>query len=461
MTGEHGIPAGRLAQWLPAQRWFAGKDRPVDVVRPHEPTVLIEGDPALWHVVVDVVQGERIEPYQLFVGWRSGTPEIASSALFGEGSDRYEACGDADLTAMLLDAMAAGARIDGLSFAAEPGEQLIGGLRARPITTEQSNTSLVYGGQYILKLFRKLSPGINKDLLLHRALQAAGCAHVARVVGSITGELAGEPVTIGMLQEYLPDAVDGWAMASTSVRDLLADPDLRPDEAGGDFAAEAERLGAAVAAVHADLAGALGTEPVDRAELARTVQAMHERLDQVAAAVPQLAPHVPALCAAFDAVGAADLPPVSRQYIHGDLHLGQVLRTVGGWLLLDFEGEPAAPVAQRHALQSPLRDVAGMLRSFDYAAQQFLVGEAEHGPETAARAQEWALRNRAAFCAGYAEADGPVGDPLAHAVLLRAFELDKAVYEVAYEHANRPDWLAVPLAAIARSTEEGEGSRDQ
>lgn len=449
-----------LPGWLPSQRWFAGKDRPVTAVRPLGATVLIDGDPQLLHVVVEVIQGDRQEPYQLLVGRRSHPPEIASGSWIGAdgGLNFYEASGDADLTALLLDKIVAGERVGPLVFEHEPGAVLTGGLRARPITSEQSNTSLVYGGQYILKLFRKLSPGLNKDLLLHRALQAAGCEHIAEVVGSITGELAGEPTTIGMLQVFLPDAVDGWAMATTSVRDLMAEPELRPEELGGDFAGEAERLGTAVARVHADLASALGTEPVDDNELDRTVKAMADRLDEVARDVPELAEHVPALRAAFDAV--RELPPgsspISMQYVHGDLHLGQVLRTVGGWLLLDFEGEPAAPVAERHALRSPLRDVAGMLRSFDYAAQQLLVGQPED-PALTERALEWARRNRAAFCEGYAlGAAAPLGDPREHGELLRAFELDKAVYEVAYEHANRPDWLAVPLAAIARITHGGE-----
>nr|WP_051124948.1 aminoglycoside phosphotransferase [Amycolatopsis benzoatilytica] len=447
---------GRLAAvlpgWLPGQRWFAGKDRPIDAVRPAALTVLAGPDPLLVHAIVDVVQGDRTEAYQLLIGWRSKTPEVASAALLGDGL--YEASGDADLTAGLLDRIAAGSTAGSLSFAAEPEATLQAGLRAWPITAEQSNTSLVYGGQYILKLFRKLSPGTNKDLLLHRGLQAAGCKHVARVVGSISGELDGLPATMGMLQEFLPDAVDGWAMATTSVRDLLADPDQAPGEAGGDFAAESERLGIAVAEVHADLARAFGSEPAGADELDRMVRAMTDRLDLVAAAVPELAAYAPALRDAFEAVRAHG-SPMSLQYIHGDLHLGQVLRTVSGWLLLDFEGEPAVPVEQRHAPSSPLRDVAGMLRSFDYAAHQRLVGQ--HAPPEATRhAMEWARRNRDAFCAGYARAGGPVGDPLAHAELLRAFELDKAVYEVAYEHANRPDWLAVPLAAIARSTDGSE-----
>ncbi|QWF82684.1 maltokinase N-terminal cap-like domain-containing protein [Amycolatopsis sp. CA-230715] len=445
--------AAELPAWLPGQRWFAGKDRPVTGVVPLATTVLIDGDPLLLHVVVEVAQGDRREPYQLLVGRRSHPPEVSASSWIGELAG-YEASGDADLTAILLDLMARGERVGSLVFAHEPGVELAVELRARPITAEQSNTSLVYGGQYILKLFRKLSAGENKDLLLHRALQAAGCEHIAPTLGSITGELAGKPVTIGMLQQFLPDAVDGWAMATTSVRDLMAEPELGPDEVGGDFAGEAERLGSAVAAVHADLARALGTEPLDDHELARTVKGMTDRLDEVAARVPGLVPHVPGLRAAFEALSSAPANSIAMQYIHGDLHLGQVLRTVNGWLLLDFEGEPAAPVEERHALRSPLRDVAGMLRSFDYAAQQLLVGQ-DADPLLTERALEWARRNRAAFCDGYAKAaDESIGDPRDHGALLRAFELDKAVYEVAYEHANRPDWLGVPLSSIASITRE-------
>jgi maltokinase len=439
-----------LRRWLPEQRWFAGKDRPVTGVRPLGVTELVEGDPQLLHVVVEVAQGDRREPYQLLVGRRTHPPEIASTSWIGAGGDlnAYEASGDLDLTGVLLDLMAREETVGSLVFEHEPGVELETGLRARPITSEQSNTSLVYGGQYILKLFRKLTPGKNKDLLLHRALQAVGSKHIAQPLGSITGDLGGEPTTVGMLQQFVPDAVDGWAMATTSVRDLMAAPDLHAAEVGGDFAGEAERLGRAVAEVHADLAEALGTEPADTAELDRSAKAMIARLDAVAARVPELAPHAPALRAAFETLGALPAGAIEMQYIHGDLHLGQVLRTVGGWLLIDFEGEPAAPVEERHALRSPLRDVAGMLRSFDYAAQQMLVGQPDD-PALAGSAREWSERNRAAFCEGYAAI---AADPREQGELLRAFELDKAVYEVGYEHANRPDWLGVPLASIARIT---------
>ncbi|MCU1685892.1 MAG: hypothetical protein JWQ81_6631 [Amycolatopsis sp.] len=446
-----------LAEWLPAQRWFAGKDRPITAVNALNTTVLLGGDPLLLHVVVDVVQDDRHEPYQLLIGSRAQLPEHLGSSWIGAeaGLPCYEASGDGDLTACLLDFIRTGHQVGSLRFSAEPGIELPQDLRARPITSEQSNTSLVYGNQYILKLFRKLTTGANPDLLLHRALREVGCEHIAEPLGSIIGELDGEPTTIGLLQQFLPDAVDGWAMATTSVRDLLADPDQHPDEVGGDFAGESHRLGHAVATVHADLQRALGQQPADSAEFERTAKAMLDRLDTVVESVAELAEHVPALRAAFEKLREAG-DGMFMQYVHGDLHLGQVLRTVNGWLLIDFEGEPAAPVAERTALRSPLRDVAGMLRSFDYAAYQMLVGQPED-PTLTERALEWARRNRAAFCEGYAEAAAEsIGDPRDHAELLRAFELDKAVYEVSYEHANRPEWLTIPLSSIARITEGSE-----
>jgi len=122
------------------------------------------------------------------------------------------------------------------------------------------------------------------------------------------------------------------------------------------------------------------------------------------------------------------------------------MRTQTGWVVLDFEGEPASPLAQRRARSSPLRDVAGMLRSFDYAARHQLVSHPE-AVSQAAKAADWVRRNSDAFCAGYAAAGGL--DPAQNSVVLRAMLLDKAVYEVIYEARNRPTWVPIPLESIA------------
>jgi len=172
---------------------------------------------------------------------------------------------------------------------------------------------------------------------------------------------------------------------------------------------------------------------------------MRERLGEAAAAVTGLAEHADALAAAYDDLASYD-GLVQVQRVHGDLHLGQAMRALSGWKIIDFEGEPARPLAERQAPSSPLRDVAGMLRSFDYAARHLLVERSD--PRLEYRAVEWAERNREAFCDGYAEASSR--DPRADPVLLRAFETDKVVYEVLYEARNRPSWLPIPMAAVER-----------
>lgn len=440
--------APALREWLPEQRWFAGKGSAIKDVMPVHTAVLHDGDPPLVQAVVAVDSGAGpAERYQLLLGARRELPESLGHAWVSAAGDRvvYDAIHDPELAGRLLELIRDGAEIDGVRFRPEPGAEIEANPRCRPISGEQSNTSLVCGQDLFLKLFRRLPPGPSPDLELHRALARVESPHIAYPRGAIEGELDGTSVTYAMLTDYLANTADGWAMATTSVRDLLAEDGAHPDEVGGDFASEAHRLGAAVATVHADLARALGAQPAGPDYLPELVTLMHARLDGALAVVPELAGHEAALRAAFDAA-AAGPPPARLQRVHGDLHLGQVLRSVTGWLLIDFEGEPATPLAERNALTTPLRDVAGMLRSFDYAAQHMLVGE-PHNADDVDRALEWAARNREAFCEGYAE----VGDdPRTDGALLRALELDKAVYEVGYEHDHRPSWLPIPLASITR-----------
>jgi maltokinase len=192
--------------------------------------------------------------------------------------------------------------------------------------------------------------------------------------------------------------------------------------------------------VHTALARALPTVTLGPAQLQPLVDSMVERLDAATQAVPALRPYAPNLRSAFEAVAqlGAEGRTWTAQRIHGDLHLGQCLRSPAGqWTLIDFEGEPAKSLAERRMPQPTVRDVAGMLRSFDYAAHSVRPG-----------VPGWAETCRAAYCSGYAEAGG--GDPRHDPVLLRAYETDKAVYEVVYEARHRPDWLPVPLSAIRR-----------
>jgi maltokinase len=451
-----------LTTVLPEQRWFAGKGRPVHAVIPVRATDLAGADPRLVHAVVEVDQGELPrDRYQLLLGARSDLPESLGHAWVGSAGDQavYQAVHDPELTAVLLDLMARGAEVEGLRFTTEPGVTLDTEQRSRPVGAEQSNTSLVYGQTYILKLFRRVAAGPNRDLELHRALAAVGCHHIAAPLGSIEGPLDSvETAAFGMLTEYLRNAADGWAMATASVRDLLAESMLiegapgpvehiDPADVGGDFASEAHRLGNVVATVHADLATALGSSPAPAGYLDELADRMHRRLAAVLEQVPELARYSDELRAAFDAVRGLE-GPVLVQQVHGDLHLGQVLRSVTGWVMIDFEGEPMVPLSARFAPASTLRDVAAMLRSLDYAANHLPLGEAD-SEQRAAVALAWSNHNQEAFCDGYAQT---APDPRKQAVLLRAFELDKALYEVAYEHGNRPLWLPIPLAAIARLT---------
>jgi maltokinase len=319
-------------------------------------------------------------------------------------------------------------------------------LSVRLLGVEQSNTSVVYGDRFVLKLFRRLAVGTNPDLELHRALNRANSSHIAPLLGAIETVHDAMPVTLAMLHAFAADSVEGWALHTGHLRDLL-----RGKETNRDLGTETEALGRAVAAVHADLARVLGTRRMSPADVAELRGGMLSRFDATLRDVPALRPFTDGVRAVFGAVDAG-ASGVLVHRIHGDLHLGQVLRTPNRWLLIDFEGEPAAPLVERLVAQSPVRDVAGMLRSFDYAAQLELRG-CQHPDPTGSRtiAERWVRRARDSFLRGYANASGT--DPSA-AGLLGAYELDKAVYEVRYEARNRPELVEVPLLAVRRLLHE-------
>ncbi|CAO5172273.1 Maltokinase [Frankia sp. AiPs1] len=464
MGDHHGELTGLLTDWLPRQRWFAGKGRSGGRLRIHRDAAL--GGLRLLVVEVAYDRGPA-DYYQVPLVLRADAPHGHEGFLLGEcaGGLVYDGLSDPAGTAALLEFLARAAHHGDLVAERQPAPAPDDGFRvpladlpAAPVGVEQSNSSIIYGDAYILKVFRRLWPGQNPDLEVTRALATAGSSHIAAPVAWYSGTVQGVPTTFGFLQEFLRSGSEGWRLALASVRDLYAEADLHPDEVGGDFAAESERLGAATAEVHADLARVLPTRPATTDDLRDLVAYLHGRLHAALDGVERLHPYADAVRAAYDELaGTAPnaLHPRPFQRLHGDLHLGQVLRVDSGWVLFDFEGEPARPVADRTGLESPLRDVAGMLRSFDYAARSLQLERADE-PALAYRAQEWAQRNQNAFLQGYAGAAGR--DPRDDAALLRAFELDKAVYEVLYEARHRPGWVQIPLAAVTRLTETTESA---
>ncbi|MBE1587296.1 phosphotransferase [Nonomuraea angiospora] len=433
-----------LAAWIGRQRWFGGKGRVIDELSIESDVELTSG---LRHLIVAVWQEGSRDRYQLLLGERTELPDRLAHALIGTIGDTYlyDAVHDSERMSWLLEGMAHDVNGNGLRLRHVPDAAIDTSQRSLVLGAEQSNTSLVYGDAYICKLFRRLIPGVNPELEIVTALAARGAPHVAQPYGWIETDLDGTDTTLGFMQEFLSNANDGWDLALTSVRDLYASlPELPAAEAGGDFAAESLRLGSATARVHHELAAAFPTDVIESHEVKRMAEAFRRKLGRAAAEVPELRRHVTAIEDAYHQVELLT-HEVPVQRVHGDYHLGQVMRTPTDWVVLDFEGEPGQPLAERRALYSPLRDVAGMLRSFDYAARHLLAGHSQ-AERLEPRAQEWADRNRAAFLEGYAEGGGVIsrGD----AALLRAFELSKAVYEVVYEARNRPSWISIPLAAF-------------
>jgi maltokinase len=448
-----------IGPYLARQRWYASSEPPpaVSVV---ESGLLgvpgARGGPKLLWALAST--GEVL--YQLVFAQRPDREADArlagrEHARLGsvEGVTHYDATVDNEMALALLEAASGGAQH---------------AKTARPLGAEQSNTSIVYDDEVIFKLFRRLAPGPNRDAEVTTALSQAGFAHVAEpVLRWRNGE---SDLAFG--QRYLAGGTDGWALALTSLRDLFGQdfgqdlnavaglgptsPGLRAEAQagaqGGDFGGEAGRLGYVTAEMHLALARAFGQQ-------ADWSQAWERLLSSLAVGLQGLSGELGTELAGLGADLLGRLGSLAAKgpaiHPHGDYHLAQVMRTDAGWYVLDFEGEPNRPVDERLEATSALKDVAGMLRSFYYAAQ-FALAQGAPGGTSALEplASSWEERNRGAFIEGYLSHPGI--DALLPAsredrvALCLAFELEKALYELSYERAYRPAWAEIPLKAIRR-----------
>lgn len=438
--------AACLADWMGRQRWYATKSV---APSPHVIGSIVLGESAegrsVTHLVLDEAPSTPVL-YQVPVVVRRSRLADADAHLIGEvdGEFLYDGPHDPLFTSALLQTMSAERSLSGTD-ASCVGTALgaSGEIRSsRVLGGEQSNTSIVYdmdGGPLpwvIAKVFRVLHHGENPDVSTQSALTEGGSHRAPPLVGYLSaswpdGAMPSGRATghLAFAQEFLPGLEDAWRVA------------LRAAADSEDFTERAYDLGAATAEVHATLARVLPTVAAGPSDVDDALVSMHVRLAIAAAEVPGIAEIADRISAVYDAAASRELPRLQR--IHGDLHLGQALLSNDrGWVLIDFEGEPLRPMEERLRPDATLRDIAGMLRSFDYVA-----GSLAHArPGTDAR--EWASQARHAYVDGYIASSG--FDVRAHRLLLDAFELDKAVYEAVYESRSRPSWLGIPLAAITR-----------
>jgi maltokinase len=458
-TRELRLPSeDALREFVLQQRWFGSKSKEVAHFRLLE-TIPVTEQPLLGLGILEVefLPGTH-ELYQLPIGARPEGEWGDSVICTNEGMAIYDAMSDPEMVRQLVRLIAEGTEIETGQGTAEfraVGDAGLGSTvsEVRPMGAEQSNSSVVLDERLVLKAYRRLGAGPNPELEILRFLTERGFPHIAALRGFYghSGRLI--DTTLGIVQDFLAGATDGWDLA-------LAD--LREDPAR--FIARARALGEVTGRLHTVLGSenadpAFAPEETSAEALGLLTATVDEEIEKVFLDLPDgdagdvLGPirgrgeEVREKLRMLTQVGSAGR--VIRH--HGDYHLGQVMHTADDdWVVLDFEGEPARTLIERRRKRSPLRDVAGMLRSFAYAAT---ASELLHG---AAAPEGWEEEVRAAYLDGYLEeTDQSLLPPGRAAVerLLAVFELEKAVYELRYELDNRPDWVKIPVAGIARLLE--------
>ena len=443
-----------LIEYVLEQRWYGAKSRSVAHAQVLESVVLRTAEPQFALALVEMRYDTGAHDiYQLLYSLRDGELQI-------DGLD------DPQLARELVSAMRSGLTLQGaegvVEFAPIEGFAGLGRelLEVRPVGAEQSNSSVVFDEELILKVFRRLEPGINPELEVLRFLTERGFANIAPLGGWYA--YSGGPLgaTLGILQEYVRGGIDGWELALDEIAE-------RPEG----FLERLRRLGEVTGEMHTALASdandpAFCAETPSVESLGLLTATVDEEIEQVFLTLPEGDERVEAIVGRGEEVReqlrmlthAGATGKAIRT--HGDYHLGQTLwaprdaegaSSPGDWVVLDFEGEPARSLTERRRKRSPLRDVAGMLRSFAYAATAAELLRGSPAPEG------WEGQAREQFLEGYLDTVDPGLLPsgqIAIDRLLAVFELEKAVYELRYELDNRPAWVGIPVAGIQRLIEQ-------
>lgn len=463
------INTDQIAERLPDQRWFGSKADPIERVELLDAGVVDAGPPALTLAIVKVTVAGTTALYHL--------PLLVEED--GTSRDAFE---DVDRMKVFGHCLAHGATVrgdrgmfrftgPGLDPLSPPGQ-----VTSRSMGAEQTNSSLVLDESMIVKLFRRVDLGRNPDLELTRVLTEAGFTHIPPHVGELVYEAAGDgdeaEIDLCLAQQFLTDSIEGWSETIKRLHQLydsIEDQDVKEDirflteERAGDLLKLVQDLGEVTASLHVALARdeldpTIAPEPIESPDLQAWVQSARSSLDTlIGSGVTELEAWKPLIEARIERLTEVTEPGLKTR-AHADYHLGQVLLTGRGWMILDFEGEPARSLEERRAKTSPIRDVAGMVRSFNYAATAAMFERAEPDSEEWKRLEPWAdtweelARER--FVHGYLtrshEGRFVPRDRDEFLVMLDAFEVDKALYEIGYERGHRPDWLRIPLRGVAK-----------
>jgi maltokinase len=448
-----GLDLDALGQWIEQQRWYGSKSRHVSAIEIEESVELADRLPLLLAVVQTRFASGSHELYQLPITFLPGVATTAAIQTLGQWT-AVDSVSQPALVRSLLRGMDAELELeteDGVFrfHRAEQAGPLLPDAPVRPVGVEQSNSSIVFGDETVLKVFRKLEPGINPELELLQFLTRQGFANIAPLLGWYEYDGRSFAATLGVAQRFFPDATGGWELALDR---LATDSEGLLEALGG--------LGRVTAELHNALASdandpAFSPEEPSAESLSLLTATIDEDIERIFVRLPD-DERVAAIAGrgqdVRERIAARTQVGLGGRLIrtHGDFHLGQTLHTAGGWLIIDFEGEPARPLFERRQKRSPLRDVASMLRSFAYVTSALEILRGQSAPA------DFEDRARRTFLEHYfSNIDPALLPPGETAVinLLSIFELEKAIYELQYELDNRPDWLPIPVAGIARLLE--------